>query len=150
LVKGRFYGHPAPLADHPDFAGRNLDEIPMEELAAINTPPAAWFPHRELADSPGEVSFDETGGKFGPFEGQIFVGDQNRANVVRVALEKIDGEYQGFALEFMSGLASGCIRSVFAPDGSLWLGQMDHGWGNIGGAPFALQRLVWDGETIPF
>lgn len=150
LVEGGFYGHPSPLKDHPDFEGRDLDEIPTEEFAQMLRPPAVWFPHRELADSPGEVTFNHTGGRFGPFENQIFVGDQNRANVARIVLEKIGGKYQGVALEFMNGLASGSVRSVFGPDGSLWLGQVDYGWGNLGGEPFALQRLAWDGETIPF
>lgn len=150
LVEGRFYGHPSSLADHPRFEGRDLDAIPTHEFARMVAPPAVWFIHRELADSPGEVTFNYTGGRFGPFDDQIFVGDQNRANVTRIVLEKIGGEYQGVAFEFMNGLASGCVRSVFGPDGSLWLGQVDHGWGNVGGKPFALQRLVWDGETIPF
>ena len=40
-------------------------------------------------------------------------------------------------------------RAAFAPDGSLFLGQTDRGWGSTGGKSFGLQRLVWSGE-VPF
>ena len=33
------------------------------------------FPHGELANSPGAPICDTTGGKFGPFAGQLFIGD---------------------------------------------------------------------------
>ena len=35
------------------------------------------------------------------------------------------------------------------PDGSLFVGGTDRGWGARGGKPFALQRLVWTGKK-PF
>jgi hypothetical protein len=40
-------------------------------------------------------------------------------------------------------------RLAFAPDGSLFAGQTNRGWGSVGGKPFGLQRLVYTG-TEPF
>ena len=105
--------------------------------------------------SGGEILGDTTGGKFGPFAGQVFAGDYTKI-VIRAALEKIAGEWQGVCFPFLgrnetptytSGekLLAGITRSVFAPDGSLYLGAAG-GWG--AGAD-GLQRVVWDGEVSP-
>jgi hypothetical protein len=93
---------------------------------------------------------DASGGRFGPFEGQLFCGDQTRSNVFRITLQKVGGRYQGCAINFVDHLQSGVVRSRFAADGSLWVGQTGRGWGSRGPARFGLQRIVWDGRTIPF
>ncbi len=148
--KGRFFGHLNSLFDDPRFEGRDPTEVPVSELEAIRTFPAVWFPHGIIASSPGEVVVDTTDGAFGPFAGQMFMGDQNLANVSRISLEKVGGEYQGVVFDFINHLQSGMIRSQFAPDGSLWVGQVARGWGSRGDRLFGLQRIVYDGETPPF
>ncbi len=149
VVQGRFYGHPSSLADHPDFAGKNLDRITEEEYDHLRYRPAIYLPHQELASSPGEPIFDETGGKFGPFEDQVFIGDQTKSNEMRAWLEKVGGEYQGVVFDFVDPLQCGVVRNRFAPDGSLWVGQTGRGWRSIGPKTFGLQRIRWDGKTIP-
>ena len=47
-------------------------------------------------------------------------------------------------------LQSGIVRCRFAPDGSLFVGQTGRGWGSRGKAKYGVQRLVWDGKTVPF
>lgn len=150
ILPGRFFGHPNSLYDDPRFAGRDLASIPLENLDALRTLPAIWIPHGELANSPGEPVFDNTSGKFGPFAGQLFVGDQTKSNLMRIALEKVGGEYQGAIFNFIDPLDSGVIRNAFAPDGSLYVGMTARGWGSIGAKPFSLQRIIYDGKTIPF
>jgi hypothetical protein len=150
VMRGRFFGHPNSLFDDPGFAQRNIQEIPLEELDQLRTLPAVWIPHGELANSPGEPVFDQAG-RFGPFAGQIFVGDQTKSNIFRVHLEKVGGEYQGAAFDFVNHLDSGVIRCAFSPDGTaLYAGMTDRGWRAVGGKPFALQRVIYDGQTIPF
>ena len=150
IVKGRFHGHPSSLMDHPKFRGKDLNAIPIEEYDRLRKRPAVWIPHGELANSPGEPTFDYTSGKFGPFTGQMFIGDQSRSNIMRVSLDKVEGEYQGVIFDFINRLQTGCIRQVFAPDGSMWVGQTGRGWGSAGGKEFGLQQISWDGKTIPF
>ncbi|MFP6888060.1 MAG: PQQ-dependent sugar dehydrogenase [Opitutales bacterium] len=150
IKKGRFHGHPSSLMDHPDYKGKDLNSISIEDYEKVWSRPAVWIPHGELAISPGEPIFDYTGGRFGPFKGQIFIGDQGRSNLMRVVLEKVNGEYQGVIFDFVNRLQTGCIRHVFAEDGSLWVGQTGRGWGSAGGKEFGLQRVVWDGKTKPF
>lgn len=149
IVKGRFHGHPSSLFDHPDFKGKDLNSISIEQYDKLRTRPAVWFPHGTVANSPGEPTWDTTKGKFGPFAGQIFCGDQGRSNIFRIILDKVDGQYQGSCIKFAENLESGCIRNVFAPDGALWVGQTGRGWGSHGGKQFGLKRISYDGKTQP-
>lgn len=149
MIKGRFYGHPSSLLDHPDFAGKNLNRISAEEYYKMRASPALFLPHQELCSSPGEPVFDETGGKFGPFSDQVFIGDQTKSNVMRAWLERVGGEYQGVVFDFVDPLQCGVIRSRFATDGSLWVGETGRGWRSVGSKIFGLQRIVWDGKTTP-
>jgi hypothetical protein len=77
------------------------------------------------------------------------VGDQTRSTVMRVALEKVNGVYQGAAFPFRSGLQCGVNRIVFGLDGSMYIGQTNRGWGSVGGKPYGLQRINFTGE-LPF
>jgi hypothetical protein len=150
MVDGRFHGHPGSLKYHPDFKDRDLNAIKVEEYEALRTRPAIWIPHGAIANSPGNPEWDVTQGKFGPFAGQVFIGDQSRSNIFRVMLEKVGGEYQGGVINFIDHLQCGVIRLAFAPDGSLWAGETGRGWGSVGGKIDGLQRIVYDGRTVPF
>ena len=50
---------------------------------------------------------------------------------------------------FGTGFESGIMRPVFLPDGSLLMGQTGRGWQAYGGRVASLQRVWWDGETVP-
>ena len=150
MRQGDFHGHPSSLTDHPEYAGVDLNSISVEKYGELRQPAAVNFPHGDLANSPGEPVVDDTDGAFGPFSGQLFCGDQTRSNVFRIILDEVDGHYQGCAINFIDHLQSGIIRSRFAKDGSLWLGQTGRGWGSRGRAKFGIERIVWDGKTVPF
>lgn len=105
--------------------------------------PAVWLPHSILGISNSEIIKDETSGTFGPFAGQIFVGDQGQSKIMRVVLEKIKGEYQGVAFDFRSGFQSGVLRMCYGHDGSMFVGETNRGWGSAGTTTSGLQRLVW-------
>jgi hypothetical protein len=110
---------------------------------------AVWLPHGKFANSPGNPAWDVTGGKFGPFGRQMFIGDQTLSTLLRVAIETVDGVEQGSVMPFSFGLASGVMRPVFLPDGSLLIGQTGRGWSAKGGSQDRLQRITYDGKTIP-
>jgi glucose/arabinose dehydrogenase len=130
----------------PKSGGRMIDEA--ARIAQL-VPPAVIFPYNKMGQSASGIATDGSGGKFGPFAGQMFVGDQTHSTVMRVFLEKIDGVYQGVVFPFRQGLGSGSLSLLFAPDGSLLVGGSNRGWGSRGAKPFSLDRLVWTGET-PF
>jgi hypothetical protein len=110
---------------------------------------AVWLPHGKVANSPGNMVWDLTGGKFGPFEKQMFLGDQTMSNLFRVVTEKVNGSDQGCVIPFARYFASGVMRPVFLPDGSLLIGQTGRGWGAWGGQQASLQRIIYDGKTVP-
>ncbi|TKT87489.1 plastocyanin/azurin family copper-binding protein [Dyadobacter frigoris] len=112
-------------------------------------PPAVWFPHTLMGISTSDFKEDTTGGAFGPFAGQVFVGDQGHSKVMRVDMEKVNGVYQGACFPFREGFESGIIRMVWGLDGSMFVGQTSRGWSATGKADFGIQRLVWTGQT-PF
>ncbi len=111
------------------------------------TLPAVWLPHGVLGISNSEILKDETAGKFGPFAGQLFVGDQGQSKIMRVVLEKINGQYQGVAFDFKQGFQSGVLRMNWAHDGSLFVGETNRGWGSAGTTNSGFQRLEWTGKT---
>jgi cytochrome c551/c552 len=109
--------------------------------------PAVWLPHGVLGISNSEILKDETQGAFGPFAGQLFVGDQGQSKIIRVDLEKVQGEYQGVAFDFRSGFQSGVLRLTWGSDGSLFVGETNRGWGSAGTTHSGLERLVWAGKV---
>ncbi|MEW6304556.1 MAG: hypothetical protein AB1705_13855, partial [Verrucomicrobiota bacterium] len=86
-------------------------------------PPAVWLPYTKLGRSGTDLATCNAGGKFGPFDGQMFVAEFTDAKISRVFLEKVGGEYQGAAFPFLGGFAAGLVRLQFAPDGSLMVGM---------------------------
>ncbi len=148
-VQGRFHGHPSSLMDHPDFTGKDLNKISVEEYDRLRTLPALFLPHGDLSNSPGEPTVDSTQGKFGPFAGQFFIGDQTRSNIMRAYLEKVGGQYQGVVFNFISPLQSGCLRTAFDPEGRLWVGQTGRGWRSVGPEIYGLQRITYDSKSAP-
>ena len=165
LLPGRFVGNPEGLKwfDRPEtkelIAAAGLKKSPTPESGGRLyqqahkipdlLPPSIYFPYPKMGQSGAGFVPDVTGGKFGVFDRQIFVGDQSHSTVMRVSLEKIDGHYQGACYPFMQGFASGSLGLEFAADGSLIVFGTDRGWGARGGKPFALQRVVWSG-AVPF
>lgn len=141
LGEGTWHGHPASLRWRDDLDGPS--DRPEREPAAV------WFPYKKMGQSAADIALDDTGGKFGPFTGQFFVGDQTLCSVMRVDLERIDGQYQGACFPFVQDLDCGVNRLAFASDGSLFVGETDRGWGSTGRRPYGLQRLIYSGEE-PF
>jgi mono/diheme cytochrome c family protein len=144
VEKDGFYGHPDPLKWHPEFKDRHLTR---EELQQMRRPPAAYLPRGLMGTSPGQPVWDTTGGRFGPFAGQIFLGDVSSL-VMRVALEKVGGAYQGAAFPFLRGhgLRLGGMHNAFGPDGALYIAQTVRGWMSTEGNE-GIQRIRWTGEA---
>ncbi len=134
------YGGPVPQGLSFPEAARQIPPLKL---------PAIWFPYRKVGMSATDVVLDSTGGRFGPFAGQLFVGDFTLSLISRVYLEKVNGEYQGACFRFREGFESAVVRMAFGKDGSMLAGMTNRGWNSLGTRSFGLQRLVWSGKT-PF
>ncbi len=158
MREGVFFHHAEALAsmNQPGSPIRGIRRVPdglpfpdaIREFAQMK-PPAVWLPYRKIGQSATDILLDSSGGKFGPFEGQFFIGEFTQAGMNRVFLESVDGEYQGACFPFRSGFASAVLRMVQGTDGSVFAGLSNRGWSSLGTASYGLQRLVWTGKT-PF
>jgi glucose/arabinose dehydrogenase len=144
VQQGNFYGHAASLNWKPEITTPALN-LGAEKLDSLRTRAAVLLPQGTMANSPTEPLVDSTKGAFGPFSGQLFLGEMNQARLMRVLLEEVDGQMQGACVPFYDkgGLSLGTNRMAFAPDGSLYLGQTKHSWAGGSG----IQRIVWDKKT---
>lgn len=160
LEKGDFAGNPGGIkwAKEPNSPFKlTLEEIPDNSQPMFEAAkkvknlklPAVWFPHAIMGISTSDIIQDTTKGKFSPFPGQYFVADQGQSKVMRVFMEKVNGVYQGFCINYREGFQSGILRERFGLDGSMFVGMTSRGWGSTGKDNFGLQRLVWNGLT-PF
>jgi putative heme-binding domain-containing protein len=160
VEEGDFLGHPAALWDRPEYGltprqldyrsvEATVDNVPSLDEAAYRAerkPPAVWLVHGDLANSPGNPAFDPATG-FGPFAGQAFIADISHRAVLRVALEKVNGAYQGAVFPFIRPLASASYSTCFGPDGRLWVGSVGRGWTT--GEPI-IETVSYDGTSTPF
>ena len=112
-------------------------------------PPAVIFPHQKVGNSPTGVVPDLSEGKFGPFAGQVFVGEQTHSKIHRVFLEQVNGLYQGAIFPFLSGFQSGNIALRLSDGGDLFTSGSNRGWGARGGMLSSFERINWTGKT-PF
>ncbi len=158
LRKGAFFLNPEGIASEklPESPLRLSAKIPEkrpypEAVKALPEmrPPAVWMPYNKMGRSGTDLAVCDAGGKFGPFDGQMFVAEFTDAKISRVFMEKVDGEYQGACFPFVGGFASGIVRLSFAPDGSLMVGMTSRGWSSLGTKAYGLQRLRYNGN-VPF
>ena len=152
LEEGDFHGHPAALRWDQNFPySEDPESAPIDLLEKMRKPPAVHFPHGELANSPGSPAWDTTGGKFGPFAGQMFIGDIVHPRIMRVALEKVNGQYQGTCFSFYhaEGLKAGICRLTFSSKGELIIGRAGEGNWARGKPDSGLQKIAYSGTT-PF
>ena len=160
VEKDDFFGHPSGLksaAEPGSTLKARVTDIPTDNPllhdAVKRIPgmkmPSVRLPHGILGTSLAGFVEDNTKGNFGPFEGQYFIGDEGQANIMRVFMEKVNGEYQGAAFPFRQGFVSGILRMEWGNDNSIFVGMSDRGWNSTGSERYGLQRLVWTGKT-PF
>lgn len=160
VTVGGFVGHPDSFKWYKDKDAKYLGDAPAvpKSNSRIHieakkipqlVPPACTFPYGKMGQSAGGIECDLSAGKFGPFEKQLFVGDQTHSIVMRVYLEKVNGRFQGACFPFRQGFSAGIIPVRFGTDGSLFTGGTARGWGSRGGKPFSFERLVWTGK-MPF
>ncbi|MCE9534354.1 MAG: hypothetical protein K8T89_25010 [Planctomycetes bacterium] len=135
LQEGKFHGYP------------NAEQKEHAKLPAAKT--SVWVPYA-WAKSINGVTYDTTGGKFGPFAGQFFMAELMFGGaIVRADMEKVNGVYQGSCFPFWGQGLLGPLSLAFDPKGRLyvgsihepaWMAQPDRG---------ALFRLEFTGQT-PF
>lgn len=160
LKEGAFLGHPAsynwypfaPNVKAPELKPNSDSRMGIEKKRIKELiPPVVRFPYIKMGRSISGFRLNKTGGKFGPFDNQIFLGDYTLSIIVRATTEQINGVWQGACYPFREGLATGIMNVEFSPKGQLIAGGFTTNaqWPVRGPEPFALQRIDWNGIT-PF
>ena len=157
LKPGSFQGNPTGNKFHqlvnltapPEVAdgSRTLTErIKFPEFI----PPAVIFPHGKIGQSPTGIACDTSGGKFGPWKNQLYVGEQTHSQIQRVCLEKVNDLYQGAVFHFLEDFETGIIPLRYDGEaGIIFAGGSNRGWASRGSKPFTFERVKWTGKT-PF
>lgn len=158
LEPGGFMGHPisfnwydlapelGPAPVVPNTPSRlEVERKRVKELV----PYAVVFPYKRMGRSISGFMVDKTGGKFGPFENQIFIGDFSLGVVMRATTEKVNGVWQGACYPFREGFDTGLLAVQFTPKGQLIAGGTNRGWPVRPSKAYAVQRLDWTG-LVPF
>ena len=160
LKPGGFLGHPASYNWYP-FAPNvtaptvtpNSNSRMTEELKRVKelVPPAVKFPYIKMGRSISGFRLNKTGGAFGPFDNQLFLGDYTLSIIMRATTEQVNGVWQGACYPFREGLATGIMNVEFSPRGQLIAGGFttNRQWPVRGTEPFAIQRIDWSG-VVPF
>jgi len=160
LKEGAFLGHPASYNWYQFAEGINAPTIEPQTNSRIAiekkrvkelVPPVILFPYIKMGRSISGFRLNQTRGKFGPFENQLFFGDYTLSIIMRATTEKINGVWQGACYPFREGLSTGIMNVEFSPEGQLIAGGFttNRQWPVRGETPFAIQRLDWTGK-IPF
>jgi len=147
VQEGRFYGHPASLDWTEEYRKTDThasDTIPPARAASDRAPAAIWLPYK-WSRSPGNMAWDQSGGKFGPFGGEFMLAEMTNGMVLRGDMEKVDGEYQGWCVPLRTHVGS-AVRVLFASDGTLLCGLTNRGWGGYSPAD-GVARVRWTGKT---
>ena len=158
LQPGGFMGHPvsfnwyelAPEMGPPPVKPNTPSRLETERKRVKELVPyAVVFPYKRMGRSISGFMVDKTGGKFGPFQDQIFIGDFSLGVIMRATTEKVNGVWQGACYPFREGFDTGLLAVQFTPEGQLIAGGTNRGWPVRGPKAFAVQRLDWTGKT-PF
>jgi hypothetical protein len=158
VSQSSFHGHPAsfewyknspelgPVPEMPKSGSRIvIEKNGVKQLV----PYAVVFPYIRMGRSITAFSVDQTQGRFGPFENQMFLGDYTQSILMRATTENVNGVWQGACYPFREGLSTGILNVEFTPGGKLLCGGTNRGWPVRGIKPFALERLDWSGR-MPF
>ncbi len=160
VEEGDFLGHPASFWDRPEYGitppvldyqtvgpiPKDIPPLDPKDYRKAYKRPAVWLAHGNLTNAPGHPSFAPEN-TFGPFAGQAFIADIAHRTIVRVALEKVGGAYQGAVFPFIRPLSSSAYSTAFDPEGNLWVGSVGRGW--TPGEP-AIEIISFDPSQTPF
>jgi glucose/arabinose dehydrogenase len=122
IEEGKFYGHPASLVWKEGWNKGTPANLNPAELDAMRTKSVCYLPQGDLANSPTQIiELPEKG--FGPYGGDLIMGDMNQPRLVRYLPDMVNGVEQGTALSFLqhSKLGIGNSKITLGEEGTLMM-----------------------------
>jgi hypothetical protein len=114
VKQGRFYGHRTNPANACQTANNNRE-----------SPPVVWSTYDDGTTQTGRSWGNPALVRSGPYKGQFLIGETVMSapnNVVRVFVEKVDGELQGVILPFLPASSGKGVQRILEKDGTIYLG----------------------------
>ena len=129
-----FYGHPASLVWRKDWDGADPLKVPIERLDKLRTPAPIWFPYGSYANSATQMVQIPKIKAWGPYGGQMMIGEMNVPKLLRILPEKVDGVWEGATVQFIDSalIKRGQHRFAFVGD-TLYAGRTHLSWAGAEG-----------------
>ncbi|MDB5050088.1 MAG: large, multifunctional secreted protein [Fibrobacteres bacterium] len=120
MKQGMFYGH--RQSPTRDTAGNiTVNNAPNWAEGLPYERPTAWLDHGTLRASPSQPIYMTKG----RYVGDWLLGDVNNPGLVRIALDDVQGTYNGAVFWFAKGMGISAInRMAWGTDGSLYVGTI--------------------------
>ncbi|MFT5905607.1 MAG: glucose/arabinose dehydrogenase [Cryomorphaceae bacterium] len=134
IEQGKFYGHPASLVWTKGWDRGIPANLKPSELDALRSKSVCFLPQGDLANSPTQIiELPEKG--FGPYAGDLIMGDMNQPRLVRYLPEMVNGKEQGAVIGFMehSKLGRGNAKITVGEQGTLYIGKTHLSWAGDSG-----------------
>jgi hypothetical protein len=124
-----FYGHPASLVWRKDWKDGDPLKVPIEKLQALRTLPAIQIPYSSYANSPTQMVLIPKTPAWGPFGGQMIMGEMNVPRIFRLLPEQTEGTWQGACVLLVGSatLKGGLHRFAWSGD-TLYIGRTHLSW----------------------
>ena len=134
VTRDGFYGHPASLVWRKDWKDGDPLKVPVEKLDALRTKPAINIPFATYANSPTQMLTIPKTPAWGPFGGQLIMGEMNAPKIFRLLPEQVDGTWQGACVLLVASesLKIGLHRFTWGGD-TLYLGRTHLSWAGAEG-----------------
>ncbi len=124
-----FYGHPASLVWRKDWKDEDPLKVSVDRLEKMRVPEAIAFPYGTYANSPTQMVQIPKSAAWGPFGGQMLIGEMNVPKILRILPEEVDGVWEGATVEFITtdAIKRGLHRFAFIGD-TLYAGRTHLAW----------------------
>jgi hypothetical protein len=134
VTRNGFYGHPASLVWRKDWKDGDPLKVPVEKLEALRTRAAINIPYSSYANSPTQILLIPQTPAWGPFGGQLIVGEMNVPRIFRLLPEQTDGVWQGACVLLVASesLKGGLHRFAWSGD-TLYIGRTHLSWAGAEG-----------------
>ena len=148
---GGFHGNPGSLVWRRDWDGTEPMKVPVERLNTLRTRAAINVPYGTYGNSPTQIVTIPSTPAWGPWGGQLLMGEMNESRLFRLLPEEVDGVWQGacVALVDAPALRHGLHRLAFVGD-TLYIGHQHQRW--VGGEGLSTLRptgaIAFDVVTV--
>ncbi len=129
IEQGKFYGHADSLIWRDGWDRGTPANLKAAELEKLRSKSVCFLPQGDLANSPTQIlTLPEKG--FGPYGGDIIMGEMNQPRLVRYLPDVVNGLQQGAVMKFYehTKLGRGNAKLTVGDDGSLYVGKTHLSW----------------------